>query len=58
MINNPDLQVEIKFLTPEEEYFTGTVPEIVAELYRRSMLYGNCAYMIEPKVAFLFDMEE
>ena len=58
MINNDSLKIEIKFLTPEESYFYGTITDIVAEIHKRTRLYGTCGYVLEPKVAFLFDLEE
>lgn len=53
-----DAEIEVLFLTPQEEYFIGTISEIVQELYRRSATYGTCEYKLVSKVAILLDLEE
>tara|TARA_R110000850_G_scaffold148801_5_gene271098 strand:+ start:326 stop:511 length:186 start_codon:yes stop_codon:yes gene_type:complete len=40
--------IEVVFLTPQEELFTGTLFEITVETYRRVLLYGTCGYRVLP----------
>lgn len=51
-------EVEIIFLTPDRESFTGTPIEIARELDRRMLLYGTCSYEIPAKTTILLDMEK
>jgi hypothetical protein len=53
-----DKTVTVIFLTPQEEEFTGTLHEITTELYRRSLVFGTCAYKMKYNVLYLVDVSE
>lgn len=52
-----DLEFSITFLTPSEESFTGTALQIAAEIQVRTLKYGTCAYVVEPKMLFLWKID-
>jgi len=53
-----DKIITVIFLTPQEEEFTGTTFEITTELYRRSLIFGTCAYKMKYNVLYLVDVSE